>query len=390
MEFKKVKIFVFGVNLQNTLGLIRSMGEVGFPVILLLEPCIKSHCYVNYSKYVVKTHFLSTTEEAIDVLKKEYWNEKEPPIIYCGSDSSIALLDAHYNELKDKFRFFNVNSQQGMLNHYMDKLNQFPLAEKAGLTLIKTWHIRYPQNLPYDIVFPCLVKGNNSTTSTKGDMFICKDRNELESRLTDGVDYLIQEYIEKDYELNINGFSYNHGQNTFIPAVIYKIRDSLYRQGEYLRLDDINKYSNLNKEALSKFVASLGYEGIFSIELMCKGDKYYFLEINLRNDGLGYLYTAAGENYPLLWYKYVTGELKQADLNPEACKTPYYCMLDKDMNNIIEHRVSILHWIKDFMRSDVFYILDFKDIRPFVRLMYIHTRQACKLVLRKVFRLDIR
>ena len=37
-----MKVIIFGNNLQNTLGLIRSVGMKGYEVILLLEPIKKS------------------------------------------------------------------------------------------------------------------------------------------------------------------------------------------------------------------------------------------------------------------------------------------------------------------------------------------------------------
>lgn len=53
-----MKVIIFGNNLQNTLGLIRSVGMKGYEVILLLEPIKKSDCYVRHSKYISKIHYL--------------------------------------------------------------------------------------------------------------------------------------------------------------------------------------------------------------------------------------------------------------------------------------------------------------------------------------------
>ena len=72
-----MKVIIFGNNLQNTLGLIRSVGMKGYEVILLLEPIKKSRCYVRHSKYISKIHYLKSVQEGIDVLLKEYGNEPE-------------------------------------------------------------------------------------------------------------------------------------------------------------------------------------------------------------------------------------------------------------------------------------------------------------------------
>lgn len=230
-----MKVIVFGNNLQNTLGLIRSVGMKGYEVILLLEPIKKSDCYVRHSKYISKIHYLKSAQEGIDVLLGEYGNESEKPVILCGSDPTICMLDSHYEQLQDRFYIFNAG-EQGKINWFLDKINTFPIAKESGLSVIKTWLVTDIHNIPEDITFPCLTKGNNSTGSTKNDMFVCQNREELLSCLHEGVEYLIQEYIQKEYELDIVGLSYNHGKNVFVPAVCRKIRDDIHRQSVYIRL----------------------------------------------------------------------------------------------------------------------------------------------------------
>ena len=377
------KIIVFGNTLVNTMGLIRSVGKTGRKVDLLMEPCIKGRCFVQHSTYVERVHWLNRMDEALEVLHNVYWNEPEKPIILCGGDPAICLLDAHYDELKEHFCIFNANGEQGRINFFMDKSNQFPVAEKCGLNLIKTWHVRGGDDIPCDMPYPCLIKGNNSTSSTKGDMCVCKNREELCAKLRQGVDYLIQEYIEKDYELDIVGFSWKHGEDVFIPAVVRKIRDYLNRQSVYIRLDDIRDYPTLDVDAIKRFVSAVGYEGIFSLEFLCKGDKYYFLEANLRNDACCYVYTAARINYPNLWIQYAAGGLIDEDSIVKKMHTPCYLMSENDLYDIVEGKVSLWQWLKDLHRTDAFFVLDFSDPLPFIYSTWIHAKQACKKALRK-------
>lgn len=378
------KVIVFGNTLVNTLGLIRSIGESGLHVDLLVEPCSRNHCFVHHSKYVRRTFFLTTMDEALEVLRREYWTEVEKPVILCGSDPSICLLDAHYDELKDHFAIFNANGEQGRINYFMDKSNQFPIAEQCGLNLIKTWRVTDITHLPVGISYPCLIKGNNSTRSTKGDMFICQNEQELHANLHEGVEYLIQEYIEKDFELDIVGFSMHHGNDIYVPAVVRKIRDTIRRQSVYIRLDDIAVYPNLGVEWIKSFINEIGYEGIFSIEVICRKEKYYFLEMNLRNDACGYLYTAAGINYPLLWVLCNGGKtLRDLKLSFTG-KTPLYLMHENDLYNLWEGKVSLFCWLRDFWRSGAFFVLNWRDPLPFAASTWIHFRQACKKVLRLI------
>lgn len=384
------KIIVFGNCLQNTVGLVRSCGEMGYKVILLEEPCKKSDCFIRFSKYISKIHYLHTMEEAVDVLLAEYGNEQEKPIVFCGSDPTICLLDCHYDKLKDKFYIFNANHTQGRINYFLDKVNSFKVAEKYGLPLIKTWYVTNIHEVPLDVTFPCITKGANSVGSNKGDIHICQNREELLSCLREGVDYLIQEFIEKDYEVSMTGISFNHGQDIIIPGVIRKVREDLVRMGEYMRLDDVSAYPDINYEGIKKLIAEIGYEGIFSVDMLCKGKTFYFLETNLRNDGLAYMYTAAGANYPVLWIKYLTGKLTAAERTKASIKTPFFLMHENDLYNIIEGKVSIWQWMKDFHKSGAFFIMNKRDPMPFIMSTLIHVRQFGKMVLRKAFHINIR
>ena len=89
------KIIVVGGNHPNTLGLIRSIGEKGLPVYLMLEPCSTlDYCNLRFSKYITKMYLLKSEEEILTILLSDFKNEKEKPIILCGSDASISLLDS--------------------------------------------------------------------------------------------------------------------------------------------------------------------------------------------------------------------------------------------------------------------------------------------------------
>ena len=359
------KVIIFGNGLNNTLGLIRSIGEAGIPVYLLLVSKDPHGSYVQYSKYIAATHYCHTQEEGLEVLHREYWNEREKPILLFGGDPPVCLVDSHYNELKERFFFFNAG-EQGRINHFLDKINTFPVAERSGLDLIKTWHVVGGHEIPSDIIFPCLIKGANSTTSNKGHMRICQNERELKQALCVDVDYLVQEYVIKDYELNFVGLAWNHGKDSYVPAVVRKIRDDLHRQSVYIRLDDIREYPDFNIEWVKDFIKELHYEGIFSVEVIKSKDKYYFLETNLRNDACGYLYTAAGINYPWLWTQYCMGKLTDGLLRNIKFNTPFYLMSWEDVDNLIEGKVSFMTWLRECLLADAHFVMNSRDWKPYL------------------------
>lgn len=376
---KKI-VIIFGSPLRTTMGIIRSLHGQGYYIVVLLEPCERKFTTMQFSRLIDKLHFLDKLEDGLEIIQQYKSSDYKLPILF-SSDSSILLLDRHYDQLKNDFHFFNAG-EQGKVNTYLDKINTFPIAEESGLTLIKSWLVNDIHCLPKDITFPCLTKGNNSTASDKSDMHICQNMSELKSCLREGVEYLIQEYIMKEYELDFVGFAYNHGKDIYIPAVVRKIRDDLFRQSVYIRLDDIKDYTNFDTAIIRRLLKKIGYEGIFSIETIYSKGKYYFLEINLRNDGCQWIYTAAGINYPLLWIKYGEGKLDDKMLSEIKFKTPFYLMAQDDVYNMLEGKVSLLKWLRDWWKSDTSFSPGIKDPLPYAVGFYIHLRQLCKKVIR--------
>ena len=101
------KVIVIGGFHHNTYGLIRSLGEAGIKSYVILEPCHPKMNWLFVSKYIIGNYILSEGENLVDYLLTTFSNEKVKPIIYCGSDTSISLLDNAYDVLKEKFFIFN-------------------------------------------------------------------------------------------------------------------------------------------------------------------------------------------------------------------------------------------------------------------------------------------
>ena len=385
----KNKVIVFGNAHHNTLGLVRSLGEKGIRPILLLEPCDLKFCCVRFSKYISKMHYLKSVEDGLEVLKKEYWNEKEKPVVLNAGDPSICLLDAHYDELKDHFHIFNANGEQGRINYFMDKSNQFQLAERCGLNLIKTWRVNSQCELPSDMIYPCLTKGNNSTGSGKGDMCICRNVNELKACLRDGVDYLVQEYVERDYELCAIGFSWNHGQDMLVPAIVRKIRDyvnenGIPSEGSYMRLESLEDYPLVNLDAIRNFMQQVGYEGMFDVDFIVKDGVCYFLEVNFRNDAISYICTAAGVDLPYMWCCYCLGGIDDGFVAKIKCNTPFIMMNEDNLYDVFDGKVGMMRWLREYLSADAHVYMNVRDPKPFLFYMWVHVRQMCKKIVRGI------
>lgn len=365
------KLIILGINNLNTLGLIRSLGEARQPVYLILWPSELRMCNLRFSKYITWMHHCKPGEDFIDVLKQHFWHEEHKPVLYTNCDLAQSMLDANYDELKERFHIFNAKGRQGEIIRLMDKKNTFVIAKDCGLNLIPTYYIDKTSPLPESIPYPCLIKSDNSSRAGKDFMCVCSDKAQLQAALRDGVEYLLQEYIEKDTELNILGVSLNHGKDVIISGAVRKIRDYLHYQSFYICLEDLDEYPQVDMARVKRFVAETGYEGLFSIEFLIKGDKAYFLEINLRNDGCCYLYTSAGVNYPYIWAEYCSGATLDSAVYSMKARTPTYLMRAVDIGNMLKRRVPFFKWWKQLFGVRAFFTFSVSDPKPFLYQCYM-------------------
>ncbi|MCR4634354.1 MAG: biotin carboxylase, partial [Erysipelotrichaceae bacterium] len=128
-------VIVMAIEHYNPLSMIRSLGKNGIcPVYIAIKGKGK---IASSSRYISKTHYADTIEEAYELLLENYSNEELAPFILCTDDKTISYLDKHYEEIKDRFIFFNAG-QEGRINEFMNKYRILKLAEKHGLPTLKT------------------------------------------------------------------------------------------------------------------------------------------------------------------------------------------------------------------------------------------------------------
>ncbi|WP_196213621.1 ATP-grasp domain-containing protein [Bacteroides cellulosilyticus] len=356
------QIIVIGTDHHNTLGIIRSLGEEGKSPIVML-PNLKS-AFITDSKYLSKVIWFDKPNDIIDLLLRNYVDELNKVIVICSEDTSISVIDSHYDLLKDFFLLPNAK-KQGRINHFLNKDNMHELAMEVGLTVPKTWYLKNGDALPTNIDFPCISKPCSSVVGGKNE--ICVNRNiwELKANTASDKDFIAQIFIEKDYELNMVALAYNHGNDFIIPGVIRKIREYPVNSGSssFSVLDDCKKFPEIEVEKIKNFVREIGYEGLFSVEFVVKDGVAYFLEINMRNDGNGYVPTSMGINLHYLWCKYLVGE---PIAQPSNINTPYYFMADtRDWVHVIKGRVSIKRWLEDRKKTRCYLLYNEKDKKPF-------------------------
>lgn len=332
---------VIGNSFNNTLGLIRSLGEAKIEIILLLVGG-SDRLYVKKSRYLkhYQVFHVLSVEDCMPVLQR-ISNNRLQQVIICTYDQAAQYIDAHEADLCHKF----ITPMRGKrLGDLMNKDRQCQLATTCGITV--------PQSSVYSrgdvfpsIAFPLLLKPLNSTIGEKSDIHICHNNEELCKALfeTSQCDkFIVQEFIQKEYEINLIGVSTDYG--VFIPGGIKKIRHypTIYGPCSFGIFQSIEKLK-IDVQPVIRLLQKVGYRGPFSVEFLHKDDKNYFMEVNFRHDGLAYAATASGVNLPSLLFKRLSMSWKVKEI--------YMMDLSIDYCHVKDGVLSRIHWLSDFLKT---------------------------------------
>ena len=363
-ELRERKHIVFCVDHYNPLDVIRSLGKVDIhPFVILVA---EKPVMINHSRYPQKVYRVNTHEEGLRILLAEFGNESKRPFLYCSDDVTMSLLDSHYDELIDKFYFYNAGVR-GRIEWLQNKDNITNLGTQAGLD-VPAKEVVDTGVLPHSLKYPIITKVLASTMGAwKGDVFICKDEEELKEAYTKikSPKLILQEYIFKKGEFCMEGFAINDGKDVFIPYVADFFRYYVDSYGHYMNMVPFTDEA-LKKKILNLFKLTR-YNGIFEIEFMKGPDgKSYFLEINFRASTWNYAITVGGGNLPYFWAKStLAGRILNEEMNLRT--EPFTAIVEVDdfANNVLgSHKVNFFKWWKQCLSADCHYYYDRQDWKP--------------------------
>lgn len=352
---------VIGWEHYNPLGVIRSLGEEDvFPVAIIRKG---EYQFASLSKYISKLYLVDDYEESLDILK-QYENEKLKPIIIPCDDVITRIVDREYNELSAYFITSNAG-EAGRIGKFTKKHTQNELAKKCGVNVANTWEIS-GSSIPDGVVFPVITKPTYSYDNWKNDYHICSSKKELEKAL-DAVagPVFLQQYIEKETELCIDGVVVNNGKEIAAIQSIYTYALPDYYSSEMV----VSNFSDKKlRTSLISMFTEIGYEGIFEAEFMVdKKGELWFLEINFRNSTWSYAATSLGMNLPLLFAQGCIDGRLPSDAEQEIPEG--YIALAELMDffqRVMGYRmISPLKWLKGVLRADCLYYYNKKDRKPF-------------------------
>jgi len=365
IEIRKHRFIVFGFEHYNTLGVIRSLGEVGIhPTVILHMTNMLEASLVPNSRYISDIDIVKDTDEGYRLLMNKYGSEQNKPFLYSCDDYVEMCLDQHYDELKDKFYFFD-GGQSGIISKYMDKDTISNLAVECGFHIPKTEVLKRGV-LPKSLTYPVITKAKVSAIGGwKSDVKICYSEKELleayKNMITE--DLLVEEFIEKKNELCLDGFCINHGNDVCIPFQTTYLRLAPGKYGNYMELAPFKNKTVY--EQVKQILRRSSFNGIFSVEfLIGQNNELYFLEVNFRNSTWSYAFTYGGVNMPYEWAKAM---LKGSISAEDARDTPFIAMAEipdfKDF--VLTNKISIFKWLRDVINSDCLFYWNKNDKKPF-------------------------
>ena len=354
----------------NPVGIVRTLGEAGIkPVVVVVKGDVR---LVSRSKYVKTKHLVDTPEEGLQLILDRYAVSKtEKSFILTGDDVTVSILDAHYEELKDYFYFYNAG-EAGRVRKYMDKDTVSTLAVKHGFKIPKTWKVKTGE-IPEDLEYPVMTKAIHSFGSEwKSIVFICKDEDELRAAYAKikSETILLQKYIEKVDEQGYEGFSVNGGRDVFISMQTNQLYSIADKYTPYWTIQNV--VDETVAEKAKAMVSEIGFEGIFEFEFMVGPDgDLYFLEINLRNTVIGWATTVAGMPSVTLWCQsMLQGEIVDHCYKkiPEGFVAMAECF-DYDVR-VKGKMLSHSQWMKQYKAADAKLYRGRRDFMPFFSFMW--------------------
>lgn len=364
-QVKQHKHIVVSGDTGNALGVIRALGEVGIQPILIylfeethLPTLIKC-------KYLSIVHKVYSYEDALQQLIDLYSHEEKMPFVYTCDDSIQSLIDNHHDLLVNKFYFFN-SGEKGRINKLMDKHEICKIAESCGCNIPKQ-EVVDTGVLPTTLQYPVMTKTLKSIMGLwKADSYICNNADELKAAYSkiQSPKLLIEEYLNKQNEFSLQGYSCNSGQEVYIPYKITYLRSSSSSYGHYMKVETFSDESLFLQ--IKRIIEAARYEGCFEVEfLIDQENRIWFLEVNFRFSFWNYALTFGGVNYPIKWAESML--MNHIVSPPKETIKPYFTALNEPGDfgqSVVTKKISVWQWLKDLHGADMLYFYNSKDPLP--------------------------
>lgn len=379
-----VPAVVLGLGV-NGLGVVRSLGRNGVPVIGIYS---QFHDAGRFSKYckIVKRLVLGYNQEAfLDELIRLGQGLNRPPLLPT-SDESLYFISDHRKSLERYYRF-NIPDLQ-TLEMVIKKNGTQELAERCGVPIPRTHYPQTSEELKYicsEIRFPCIIKPLD-TFSVKffesAKNIIVADPGQLRAFYQIHPHFLGQTIVQEiirggDGHIFVCAAYFSANSE---PLAIYtgrKLRQyppdyGITCLGESIYLPEL--------EAMTvRFLKQIGFRGLVAAEFVRdrKSGSFYFIELNARSYYHNQLFTDCGVNLAYIAYQDLLGE-KIEPLCLRQKEGIWWLDFQRDLSSCWRKRkqgeITWGEWLRTILRARSFAYYDRKDLKPYLFAVYLFAR----------------
>ncbi len=389
------KAVLIGHNWNSILGLARALGRAGYEVGAVRTGFSNDAGFIRrigafpeaHSRYIRKFKLAGSLEESdiLHLLKDEFAAPGEKAVLIPVDDVCARIIDENMDELRPFFAMPNIGGEQGAVSRLMDKAVQKQLAKDAGLLVADGWTIRIVQKryeIPDQIPYPCYAKAEIPFQGRKAVMRKCETSGDLEALLAQVAEkfenciMLVEPYLEVEREYCVVGLC--NREKVCIPEIIDETvmghgdHAGVTCYGKVLKPDHIPDLQH----RLVKFLSSINFQGLFTIDILESKGRHYFCELNLRMGGSGIAVIAAGVDLAERMASILGGnENVQYD---DVCRDITFASERPLLN---DYSMGLLSWreYKEYQKkADYRFVYDKDDLVPYIDFQLFLCRQFLK------------
>jgi len=365
LEYNNITVAVTDPRFKHTLGIVRSLGQLGINVYLLNYEKGLLRSYSNYSKYSKGEIIVGKDFSRRDLVNKlEKFGVELLILVGTNSFRKIAPWKSNLND--NNIQIVSVDDER--LKTAFSKKETYALAEKLGIPCPKTYYLEKISDLDLikkEVKFPCVIKGIFEVGFNMVDY--AADNTDLDSKYIKMCDRynlsgkklpMIQEYI-KGYGCGFFAV-YNEGK-CGLTFQHRRIREYPPRGGASVCAESF-KHRLLEKFG-RKLLDSLRWHGVAMVEFkMTEEGIPILMEINPKFWGSLDLALEAGVNFPKAVVDIYLG--KEIPYSNEYKFVKYHWPLDGDFLHAVLKPGNMLKVLADCLNPRVKSNIWFSDPMP--------------------------
>jgi D-aspartate ligase len=376
------------------LGVVRALSIMGVPVTMVHYDERDMGHVSKYITYKIEApHPEKKPSEFVEILL-DCGRRYKGGVLFPVSDETVVIVSKHKQLLEE---YFIVSCPQWEITRqFIEKKLTYAVAEASGVPAPKTI---VPRSLAdvnsytRKIDFPCLVKPSQSHLFYDHfgrKMFPVDNAEQLiavyQQATFSGLEVMLQEIIPGADTSVVNYNAYHWNGDPLIEFTAEHIRNAPPSWGSPRVA--FSKAIPEVVESGRKILQAMGYHGYACTEFKkdSRDGIYKLMEVNGRHNLSTLLAVRCGINFPWLQYQHLAYGKVPAN-QKEFKQHIYWIDIPRDVGYSIKYlkqeRYSPLQYLRPYLNSHVFAILDWKDPRPFIKRCTFLIKQSVGLLLKR-------